>query len=210
MSLLSSNWAGFIKRAALISVCKGFSESMPPSSASLSASPAAEGAPVAAVLLAVEAVGSLAGKSGGAGRLPRFDRLLEVLSASSSFPCRQRGFRQSNDYAFERNQGTLGRYLQRRTLMQLNSLSFTRVTYGHWHEQMQQLKIIIIIIIMSVFLERLSMWNMLSCAEQVQIQNMHTRQEMIQRTITAIHGSWRIANQRWEDNCSSKPQSPQC
>ena len=29
---------------------------------------------------------------------------------------------------------------------------------------------LIIIIIMSVFLERLSMWNMLSCAEQVQIQ----------------------------------------
>ena len=29
----------------------------------------------------------------------------------------------------------------------------------------------IIIIIMSVFLEHLSMWNMLNCAEQVQIQN---------------------------------------
>ena len=29
---------------------------------------------------------------------------------------------------------------------------------------------IIIIIIMSVFLKRLSMWNVLSCAEQVQMQ----------------------------------------
>ena len=32
----------------------------------------------------------------------------------------------------------------------------------------------IIIIIMNVFLERLSMWNMLSCAEQVQIQKYKT------------------------------------
>ena len=31
--------------------------------------------------------------------------------------------------------------------------------------------IIVVIIILSVFLERLSLWNMLSCAEQVQIQN---------------------------------------
>ena len=30
------------------------------------------------------------------------------------------------------------------------------------------------IIIMSVFLERLSMWNMLNCAEQVQIQKYKT------------------------------------
>ena len=36
---------------------------------------------------------------------------------------------------------------------------------------------------MSVFLERLSVWNMLSCAEQVQIQKYETHAEKTLKTV---------------------------
>ena len=41
-------------------------------------------------------------------------------------------------------------------------------------EKGRNLIIIIIVIIMSIFLERLFMWNMLNCTEQVQIQKYKT------------------------------------
>ena len=45
---------------------------------------------------------------------------------------------------------------------------------------------LIIIIIMSVFLEHLSMWNMLNCAEQVQIQKYKTHAYKTLKTVVSM------------------------